>query len=779
MAPRKKPGSERDPRQADEAARYDNPIASREFILATLDRAGVPLTLDELAEQLDLEAEDRREALRRRLRAMERDGQLMCNRRGAYGAVSRMDLVRGKVQASREGYGFLVPAEGGEDLYLHGRQMRQVFHGDEVLARASGTDQRGRREGTIVEVLKRNTELMVGRIRLAQGVNYVVAENPRIQHEVLVRDADCGDAREGQYVTVQILTQPATDAPPTGRVVEVLGDHMAPGMEIDVSLRMYDIPCTWPPEVADEAAGFGPEPKRGDKARRFDLRALPFVTIDGEDAKDFDDAVYCEKRRGGGWRLWVAIADVSHYVKTGTALDAEARRRATSVYFPGRVVPMLPEELSNGLCSLKPDVDRLALVCEMEIGRDGALGKHWFFEAVIRSAARLTYTRVAATLAGEDAGIAAELVPHLQTLHALYRALRAARDERGAIDFETTETRIVFGPDRKIEEVVPVERNDAHKLIEECMLSANVATARFLQKHKMPGLYRVHEGPGGEKLKSLREFLGELGLSLRGGDKPQPGDYQQLIAAVQERPDRHVIETVMLRSLSQARYQPDNLGHFGLNYPAYAHFTSPIRRYPDLLVHRAIRAVIRAPEESTQVRRVEGTKPLARQKSYPYELKQVVELGEHCSMAERRADEAVRDVMSWLKCEYLEDRVGDVFDGVVSGVTGFGLFVEIQEVYADGLVHVSSLQNDYYHFDASGHRLIGERTRRVYRLGDRIRVRIARVDLDERKVDLLIDEDGAPGGTAGGARKERKAEGKGRKPRDQERGGSGSRRRRR
>ncbi len=734
---------ERDPRRADEAARYENPIASREFILATLERAGVPLSLDELAARLDLEAEDRYEALRRRLRAMARDGQLVCNRRGAWGAVSRMALVRGVVQASREGYGFLIPAEGGEDLYLHGRQMRRVFHGDEVLARITGLDHRGRPEATIVEVLKRNTELIVGRIRRQAGVNYVVAENPRIQHEVLVRDADCADAHEGQYVTVRIQTPPAVDTPPTGVVIEVLGDHLAPGMEIEVALRMHHVPFIWPEDVCAEAARLAPEPGRADKAQRNDLRELAFVTIDGEDAKDFDDAVYCEKRRGGGWRLWVAIADVSHYVMPGTALDMEARRRGTSVYFPGRVVPMLPEELSNGLCSLQPEVDRLALVCEMEIARDGSLGRFWFSEAVIRSAARLTYTRVATTLEGEDAGVAPVLEARLKELHALYRALRGARDQRGAIDFETSETRIVFGPDRKIEEVVPVERNDAHKLIEECMLAANVATARFLEKHRLPALYRVHEGPSGEKLEALRKFLGELGLSLRGGDKPRPGDYQELIASVQQRADRHVIETVMLRSLSQARYQPENLGHFGLNYPAYAHFTSPIRRYPDLLVHRALRSVIRSGGGSTQVRRVEGAKPLVAAKAYPYDLAAMTELGEHCSMTERRADEATRDVMNWLKCEYLQDRIGDVFDGVVSAVTSFGLFVEIQEVYADGLVHVATLQNDYYHFDASGRRLIGDRTRRVYRLGDHLRVRIARVDLDERKIDLLIDEDSA------------------------------------
>lgn len=764
LSNRRKPGKTavRDPHHAEEAARYENPIASREFILTMLDRAGVPLTLDELAARLDLLAEDRREALRRRLRAMERDGQLRCNRSGAWGRVAQMNLVRGSVHASREGHGFLVPADGGEQLYLHGRQMRRVFHGDEVLVRISGRDYRGRPEATIVEVLKRNTERIVGRIRRQNGVNYVVAENPRIQHEVLVPDTDCGDAREGQYVIVRVLTPPAPDALPTGTIVEVLGDHMAPGMEIEVALRTHGIPFVWTEEARTEAAGLAPEPRRADKARRLDLRALPFVTIDGEDAKDFDDAVCCERRRGGGWRLWVAIADVSHYVKPGNALDAEARQRGTSVYFPGRVVPMLPEELSNGLCSLKPGVDRLALVCEIEVGRDGGLGRFWFAEAVIRSAARLTYTRVATTLAGEDAGIAAALVPPLQELHSLYRALRLAREQRGAIDFETNETSIVFGPDRKIEEIVPVERNDAHKLIEECMLAANVAAARFLQKHRLPALYRVHEGPSGEKLESLRRFLGELGLSLRGGDRPQPGDYQELIATIAQRADRHVIETVMLRSLSQARYQPENLGHFGLNYPAYTHFTSPIRRYPDLLVHRAVRSVIRSEAASTQVRRVEGATPLIPGKAYPYDLAAMTELGDHSSMTERRADEASRDVMSWLKCEYLQDRVGEGFDGVVSGVASFGLFVEIQEIYADGLVHVASLQNDYYHFDASGHRLIGDRTRRVYRLGDRLRVRIARVDLDERKIDLLIEESvlqdkSRRTRTAPGARKKRRS----------------------
>jgi ribonuclease R len=728
--------------------------------MATLARAGAPLTLEELAGELELHGEERCEALRRRLRAMERDGQIMLNRRGAWCSVERLSLVRGTVQATRDGFGFLVPADGGEDLFLHGRQMRQVFHGDEILGQVVGTDQRGRPEASIVEVLKRNTTRIVGRMRRSRGLGFVLAENPRIQHEVVVADADCMEAREGEYVTVEILSPPSLQGPPTGRVVEVLGEHMAPGMEIEVALRMHGIPWAWPVEVEDEASAFAPEPRRGDKSGRTDLRGIPLVTIDGEDAKDFDDAVYCERRARAGWRLVVAIADVSHYVRPGTALDREARNRGTSVYFPGRVVPMLPEQLSNGLCSLKPEVDRLALVCDMEISRSGELGRFVFYPAVIRSAARLTYTRVAATLAGEEMGIDASLLGPLRELHALYKVLRTAREHRGAIDFETTETRIVFGPDRKIEEVIPVERNDAHKLIEECMLSANVAAARFLAKSRIPSLYRVHEGPSGEKLKSLRKFLGELGLSLRGGDDPQPGDYQQLLSGIAGRADRHVIETVMLRSLSQARYQPENVGHFGLNYAGYAHFTSPIRRYPDLLVHRAIRAAIDATPSTDAPRQ---GKSATRKSRYPYDERAVGELGEHCSMAERRADDAVRDVMAWLKCEYLQDRVGDVFPGVISGVAGFGLFIEIGEVFADGLVHVSSLQNDYYVFDASGQRLIGERTRRVHRLGDRVNVRVMRVDLDERKVDLeLLDDEGrsrngVPGGKTRGVRRAKAA----------------------
>ena len=507
-----------------------------------------------------------------------------------------------------------------------------------------------------------------------------------------------------------------------------------------MAIRSHGIPFEWPEGVLKEASALAEQPSDADKQGRVDLRDLAFVTIDGEDARDFDDAVYCEKKQGGGWRLWVAIADVSHYVRPGSTLDEEARNRGNSVYFPERVVPMLPEALSNGLCSLMPRVDRLSMVCEMDISRVGNISAYHFYESVIHSHARLTYTQVGEVLqAGRHESVDKAIVPHLKRLHGLYKALRQAREKRGAIDFETTETRILFDAQRKIESIVPVHRNDAHKLIEECMLCANVATARFFEEHKLPILYRVHEGPGEEKLENLRSFLGELGLDLGGGESPSPMDYQVLRGQIGERSDSHVIETMLLRSLSQAVYQPENKGHFGLHYPAYAHFTSPIRRYPDLLVHRGIRRVIRSDMPSKRVLR-EDAPPIPQERIFPYGFADMLVLGEQCSLTERRADDATREVDAWLKCEFLQDHVGDSFEGVVAAVTGFGLFVELSDLYIEGLVHISALPADYYHFDQARQRLTGERSGRTFRLGDEVTVQVARVDLDEKKIDLeLLD----------------------------------------
>jgi len=760
----------KDPYAQREAAKYDNPIPSREHIFQVLDNAPGPMTHEQLCEVLGLGEEEQIEALRRRLIAMVRDGQLISNRRNGYACIDKLDLIRGRVLGHKDGYGFVVPHEGGDDIYLHNRQMRRVFDGDEVLVRLAG-EYRGKQEGKIVEVLAHNTHQLVGRYFVENGIHFVRPDNPRLVHDVMIAPGDGGGARKGQFVVVEITHQPARQSLPAGRIIEVMGDHMAPGMEIDVAIRAHRIPHLWPSDVQAEAAMLPAEVAEADKLHRVDLRHLPLVTIDGEDARDFDDAVYCESKKSGGWRLYVAIADVSHYVTRDGALDREAVVRGNSVYFPDFVVPMLPEALSNGLCSLNPQVDRLCMVCEMTVSEAGRVSGYKFYEGVMHSHARLTYTQVGlmleakgskrkgllrrvaarvAGMAGRDGGAAAEVAdlrrkfaavaPHVDELHNLYQALRAARDARGAIDFETTETRILFDESRKIDRIVPVERNDAHKLIEECMLSANVCAARFLEKHGIPALYRVHEGPGEEKLGNLHEFLGELGLSMRGGKKPKPRDFQEVLLHIGDRPDAHLIQTVMLRSMSQAVYQPDNEGHFGLGYTAYTHFTSPIRRYPDLLVHRAIRYVVRSNIESKQVKRVEGAKPLPQKNIYPYGLEEMLKFGESSSMTERRADEATRDVTSWLKCEYLQDHVGDVFEGVVSGVTGFGLFVELKDIYVDGLVHITALPHDYYHFDAAQHRLVGERTRRMFRLGDELVVRVVRVDLDDRKIDFELEE---------------------------------------
>ncbi|MCL6415644.1 ribonuclease R [Aestuariirhabdus sp. Z084] len=764
----------KDPHADREARNYDNPIPSRELIMQHLDERGAPAAHRTLCKELGLAEEGQQEALQFRLRAMCRDGQLVQNRKGSFGLMSKMDLIPGRVQGHKDGYGFLVPDAGGDDLFLSHGQMRRLFDGDRAVVRVAGVDRRGRREGQLVEVLERNTQALVGRYFEENGSAFVVPDNPRLGHDVQIADSSL-KVRQGQFVMVDITAQPGKHTAPKGVVKEVLGDHMAPGMEIDVALRSHQLPHQWPDEVLDQIKSFSETVTESDKESRVDLRQLPLVTIDGEDARDFDDAVYCEAKRGGGWRLYVAIADVSHYVQVNTALDEEAQNRATSVYFPGQVIPMLPEILSNGLCSLNPLVDRLAMVCEMTISAKGKLSGYRFYEAVIQSHARLTYTQVGCVLESpasrEGKQLSKELhhlMPHLRDLFALYKVLRQSREQRGAIDFETVETRILFGEERKIERIVPTQRNEAHKLIEECMLCANVATARFLEKLDVPALYRVHPGPKKEKLENLHKFLGELGLSLPGRDTPEPRDYQQLLEQVKDRPDAHMIQSMMLRSLGQATYTPSNDGHFGLAYSAYSHFTSPIRRYPDLLVHRAIRFMIRSSAqgatesgerrsnvfarlkdaiqprgEMAVVGRVKGAELLKQSQIYPYDLPRMLSLGEHCSMAERRADEAVRDVEAWLKCEYMQSHIGETYPGVVTAVTGFGLFVELEDIFVEGLVHVTGLSNDYYHFDPAHQRLTGERSGVSYRLGDELMVKVVRVDLDEKKIDFEL-ADGKP-----------------------------------
>ena len=736
-----------DPHAKRESSKYDNPIPSREYIIEQLESAGQPLDRAAISTLLGLTDDNGLEALRRRLRAMERDGQLMFTRKKEYALISKMDLITGRIIGHADGFGFLVPEDGTDDLFLSAFQMRRLFHGDRAIVRIDGVDRKGRREGALVEVLERANPFIVGRLFVEGGVGFVVADNKRISHDILVPQENIGKAHHGQIVSVEIVEQPTRHRQAVGKVIEVLGDHMAAGMEIDIAMRSHGIAANWSDAVENEIKDLTPEVPEAAKNEkgRVDIRHLPLVTIDGEDARDFDDAVYCETN-DKGWRLLVAIADVSHYVALDTALDKEAHERGTSVYFPERVIPMLPEVLSNGLCSLNPEVDRLCMVCEMQLNTKGKVESYHFFEGVMRSHCRFTYTKVADIIENVEGDLRKEFkdfVPQLLEMHSLFNVLLKRRKKRGAIDFDTTETRIVFGEDRKIDKIIPLVRNDAHKLIEEFMILANVSAAKFLLKNNMPALYRVHGSPKEAKIEGLKEFLAEVGLSLSGGEKPGSGDYAELLAQIQDRPDMHLIQTVLLRSLQQAVYTPDNNGHFGLAHEAYAHFTSPIRRYPDLLVHRAIRHIVRGNQAD----------------NYYYTHNKMQNLGEHCSQTERRADEATRDAVDWLKCEFMMDKIGEVFEGTITSTTGFGLFVELDNIYVEGLIHITSLDKDYYHFDAAHHRLVGERSGQVFRLGDHLVVSVAKVSLEDKKIDFdLVSAERTPRKTAAKNKNEKAAE---------------------
>jgi len=680
---------------------------------------------------------------------METAGQIVFNKFKQYSVAPKNHVLTGTVIGHRDGYGFFAPdAPAGEkkpkDLFISSHEMQRVIHGDVVEAiLVDRTDRKGRQEIKVLDVIAPRKAGIVGRFFVEHNICFVVPDDARIKQDILIDPKEKLGARHGQMVVVNIIQRPSKRNNAVGKVVEVLGEHMAPGMEIEIALREHDLPYQWSAEVQQEVARIADEVEESAKMPRVDLRELPLVTIDGEDARDFDDAVYCQPKKSGGWRLWVAIADVSYYVRPGTALDDEAIARGNSVYFPSQVIPMLPEKLSNGLCSLNPDVDRLCMVCEMTISASGKLSGSKFYPAVMRSHARFTYTQVAAML-GTDQQEPDEqlrvkyhqLVPDLEHLHQMYFALVTARTARGAIAFETEESRFLFNADKKIEAIEPLVRNDAHKIIEECMILANVATAKFIEKHQMPGLFRVHDKPSEDKFNNFVAYLAELGLQMprakNDEDLPEPQDYSAILAKVAGRPDQELIQTMLLRSMKQAVYQSENLGHFGLALGSYSHFTSPIRRYPDLIIHRVIKAILQAQQNSD-----------ANDGCYSYDEQAVTELGEHCSMTERRADDATRDVADWLKCEFMQDHVGDTFTGVISTVTNFGLFVRLADLHIEGLIHITSLGRDFYHFDDVRMCLSGEKTGNKFHVGDVLEVQVAAVNLDEKKIDLILSGDKA------------------------------------
>lgn len=737
----------RDPFAQREAQNYSNPIASREHILACLIEHDEPMGFKRLATALNHDQPEQREALQTRLRAMVRDGQLDVDRRNVFAIAMNKDFPTGKISAHSDGYGFLIQEGDTEDIFLTFRQMRQVIHGDIAKVRVRGKDRRGRSEGEIVEVLERKTQQLVGRYYVENGQHLLEPLNNRINHEVFLKSGSTSEMtfKAGQIVVADIVEQPGKRGVVTATVVEVLGDHLTPGIEVDIALRNHDIPVGFSDDVIEAVDGMPIEVRPSDKRNRFDLTELPFVTIDGEDARDFDDAVYCEKKESGGWRLYVAIADVAHYVTNDSDLDQAASERGTSVYFPQYVVPMLPEKLSNGLCSLKPNVERLVLVCEMTISAKGNVSSYQFYEGVIHSHARLTYTQVARAIGdksltnnSKELKTRSELsnvVGQLDDLHDLYKVLIKVRQERGAIDFDSAELQFQFAADGRVQGVVPKARNTAHRIIEECMLCANVSAARFVTRHKKPGLFRVHATPEPVKVEQLAEFLSRFDVPFSVGDELTPKDYQQVSERLRELKNGRVLQISLLRSMNQAVYSIENEGHFGLAYQEYTHFTSPIRRYPDLLTHRLIKSIIHSNnEDKTTLRLGKASK----KNFYPYDKSQMVNLGVQTSYTERRAEAAVYEVLEWIKCDYVSDRVGDILEGVITGVTKFGFFVELNDIFVEGLVHISTLKGDYYQYDQGAQCLVGERTKEVYGMGDGVQAQIAGVNVDERKIDFEL-----------------------------------------
>ena len=701
-----------DPHYDREAEKYESPIPSREHILSFIQEK--PRSKRQLFDLLAL-ADEQKKAFERRLRAMVRDKQLSCNKSGVYRPFSNRGLLTGTVIANPKGFGFVALDKGGKDLRLTSQQMKLVFHGDKIRVRLLNK----KLDAEIVEVLE-TVKTLVGRLHLDGEKPYVVVDDRRIKHNIEITELIDG-CLDNQVVVVEMLSSPTIDSDAKGKISSIIGNYLDEGVEVDSAIYRHQIPAVFSEKALKESAQLPTKVIPKDKKNRIDITKLELITIDGEDSRDFDDAVYAEPTKNG-WKLLVAIADVSHYVKEGSELDSESYERGNSVYFPHRVVPMLPEAISNGLCSLNPKVERLSMVCEMSIDPLGELLDYKFYSAVMLSHARLTYTQVNEMLEDKKSPLRktfSNVADNIDFLHGLYKTLRISRQKRGVMDFDRIESQILFDNKGKIKDIVASSRNDAHRLIEECMLMANQAAAKFLQKNNEDFLYRSHPKPTAEKVELTQKFLTAIGLTLEGGIEPESRNFAKVLKQAKGRDDENIIKTVVLRTMKQATYTPVNEGHFGLAFEDYAHFTSPIRRYPDLLVHRAIKRVL-----NNTSREPSG---------------KMIEFGTHLSMTERRADDASRDVEQWLKCEYMRDKVGENFHGVISGVAGFGLFVELSEVYVEGLVSIRDLKDDYFIFDDVHHQLKGQRGGKIYRLGDMIKVKVASVNLDDRKIDFIPD----------------------------------------
>jgi len=708
-----------DPFLKREKENYQNPIPSRELILEIMNDHGVPIPKKELIKKLEI-TKDEYPFFEKRIGAMARQGQILINRKDILCISKKLNLIPGKIMGHPDGFGFLIPEDSSlQDVFLSPKEMSKVFHNDEVMVQVTGIDKKGRQEGVIVEVLSRGNSMIVGRVIQNHGVTIVRAEDKRISHDILVPYHQDMNAQPGQVVEVEMTTQPDFRTKPMGQITKIIGNYSDSGIEIEIALRKHHLPHEFSKDAIKESESFNDEIFVSDYKDHTDLTKLDFVTIDGETAKDFDDAVFAEKAESN-MRLFVAIADVSSYVSSSSQLDKEALSRGNSVYFPRRVIPMLPEKLSNGLCSLNPQVNRLTMVCEMVIDNEGLVSEFKFYPAIIFSKARLTYTITHKILYENDDDLIkkySHVLTNLKNLKKVYDLLSKQREKRSAIEFDSVETAINFNEDGKIDSIQPVHRNEAHKIIEECMLAANVSAAKFLLKENSPAIYRNHESPKEEKLELLKNYIAEFGLKLGGGQKPSAKDYSALLQSIRLRPESQMLQTMILRSMQQAVYETKNKGHFGLAYDTYTHFTSPIRRYPDLIVHRAIKEKLKRNE--LRVKDLDG-------------------IAKQCSTTERRADEASRDVEDWLKCYFMKDRLGDVFSGTISSVTGFGVFVSLDEIYIEGLIHVTDLGNDYYVFNKSKHALIGERSGKSFGMGDRVKVKVSQIDMNLSRIDLIL-----------------------------------------